>query len=371
MVQAASIQTATFMVFISVILFMLFQPDKNTHHLCNDVDSTGNQRIEIYDNYDHQRRNISYRVYGPPNGFPIVYFHPLPGSKLFIHPKIEQITDSLSIRLITFDRPGIGNSNRSPNKSFESVAEDVLKLLNHLNIYKFSVLGHGVGSAFALATAMHDSNRVGSISLLAPVIFPSSLSNDDMSLSSSSVDELEQKFLDGIRPTTKLLYYFTYNYPSLLSFMKGPLSGMLTDINGTLKSLKKNVAESKVLVNDKNTKKSDDWNKIYHDAIAETFHEGTNSFYEELELISHQWSFSLSKNDRLKNMEKIEIWHGSYDNFASKEMSRFIFKALQSSLSSPSSTQNIVFHQKDSEGHYSLWANYADIILSQLIPKQN
>lgn len=66
-------------------------------------------------------------------------------------------------RVITVDRPGIGASSPSDRRTVAQWPHDVEQLADQLGIDTFAVLGHSLGSPYALATARALSPRVRSL----------------------------------------------------------------------------------------------------------------------------------------------------------------------------------------------------------------
>jgi len=56
-------------------------------------------------------RQLSTQTYGDPDGKPVFLLHGTPGSRLGPHPR-GILLHRLGVRLIAFDRPGYGESDR-------------------------------------------------------------------------------------------------------------------------------------------------------------------------------------------------------------------------------------------------------------------
>lgn len=81
------------------------------------------------------------------------------------------ISERLGIRWLSLDRPGYGDSTPVPGLSVGSVADDVARVADALDIDAFAVMGHSGGSSHALACAARLPDRVTavvSMSALAP-----------------------------------------------------------------------------------------------------------------------------------------------------------------------------------------------------------
>jgi pimeloyl-ACP methyl ester carboxylesterase len=77
----------------------------------------------------------------------------------------------MGIRLITFDRPGYGDSDRRPGRAVSAAADDVLLIADSLGIGRFGVVGRSGGAPHALACAAllpERAVRAGALVGLAP-----------------------------------------------------------------------------------------------------------------------------------------------------------------------------------------------------------
>ena len=79
-------------------------------------------------------------------------FHGAPGSRLFTPP--VDIPRRLGIRLVTFDRPGFGGSDRREGRTVIDTAGDVAVLADELGVERFAVVGVSAGGAHALGCAV-------------------------------------------------------------------------------------------------------------------------------------------------------------------------------------------------------------------------
>jgi pimeloyl-ACP methyl ester carboxylesterase len=104
-------------------------------------------------------RTLGFAIYGLPGGWPIVYFHGTPSSRLEIlllneyKNNIEQYLSDQKVQLIAVDRPGMGLSSFHFNRGFLSFADDVYILLKSLGIFYSSVLCWSGGGPYAFSIA--------------------------------------------------------------------------------------------------------------------------------------------------------------------------------------------------------------------------
>ncbi|CAI4211944.1 unnamed protein product [Parascedosporium putredinis] len=90
----------------------------------------------------------------------------------------DELALTLKLRLITPDRPGVGDSEAYADGTATPLSwpDDVYAICQALKINKFSILAHSAGAIYALATALRMPQHIrGRIHLLAPWIPPSQM----------------------------------------------------------------------------------------------------------------------------------------------------------------------------------------------------
>jgi pimeloyl-ACP methyl ester carboxylesterase len=103
-------------------------------------------------------RTLRVRTAGDPDGFPVLYFHGTPGSRLDLAFG-DELVAAAGVRLISFDRPGYGGSSPIPF-GLSRVADDALRIADQLGVAQFAPLGLSGGGPFALATGAVGGARV-------------------------------------------------------------------------------------------------------------------------------------------------------------------------------------------------------------------
>ena len=115
-------------------------------------------------------RRIAVHIAGDPRGRPVILLHGTPGSRIGPLPR-DRLLYSQGIRLISFDRPGYGGSDRLFSRRVADVAADVAAIANAIGLRRFAVLGRSGGGPHALACAALLPGRVvraGALVSLAP-----------------------------------------------------------------------------------------------------------------------------------------------------------------------------------------------------------
>jgi pimeloyl-ACP methyl ester carboxylesterase len=101
----------------------------------------------------------------------VIYLHGTPGSRVGPLPR-GRVLYELGVRLISFDRPGYGGSDRMESRLVSDVAADVLAIANHLNVDRFAVIGRSGGGPHALACAAMLPDRVTRAGVLVSIAPP-------------------------------------------------------------------------------------------------------------------------------------------------------------------------------------------------------
>ncbi|KJK57907.1 alpha/beta fold hydrolase [Saccharothrix sp. ST-888] len=110
-------------------------------------------------------RRLAVDTHGHMQGRPVFLLHGTPGSRVGPLPRAS-VLYRLSVRLISFDRPGYGDSTRLPGRRVSSAAADVTAIADALGIGEFAVLGRSGGGPHALACAALLPDRVTRVSAL-------------------------------------------------------------------------------------------------------------------------------------------------------------------------------------------------------------
>jgi pimeloyl-ACP methyl ester carboxylesterase len=122
-------------------------------------------------------RIISFSEVGDPQGFAVFVCVGM-GLTRYVTAFYDELALTLGLRLITPDRPGVGESEGidESERAVLNWPDDVLYICQSLKITKFSILAHSAGAIYALAAALRMSGHIrGKIHLLAPWIPPSQM----------------------------------------------------------------------------------------------------------------------------------------------------------------------------------------------------
>jgi pimeloyl-ACP methyl ester carboxylesterase len=104
-------------------------------------------------------RTLCAAEWGDPDGAPVFLLHGTPGCRLNRHPDPARYAD-VGARVITYDRPGYGRSERHPGRAVVDAVADVAAIADALGIDRFAVTGGSGGGPHCLAVAARLPDRV-------------------------------------------------------------------------------------------------------------------------------------------------------------------------------------------------------------------
>ncbi|MFG2820740.1 alpha/beta fold hydrolase [Kitasatospora sp. NPDC048365] len=110
-------------------------------------------------------RVLAVETAGDPGGRPVFLLHGTPGSRGGPAPR-SSVLSRMRVRLISFDRPGYGDSARLAGRTVAAAAEDVAVIADALGLGRFAVLGRSGGGPHALACAALLPERVTRLAVL-------------------------------------------------------------------------------------------------------------------------------------------------------------------------------------------------------------
>ena len=249
-------------------------------------------------------RKLGYDEYGSPDGKPIFYLHGSPSSRLEVKLYVsEDLLQSLNVRLVAVDRPGMGRSDFQPNRALLDFPKDLLALADHLNIRRFSILAYSLGGPYGLACAYAIPERltkVGIVSGAALFTEPELITN---------INEGTRKFLTMPREKPFLSRLFLW---MMLDVM--PRIAPKQFIAGAAAVLPE---ADRAVVSDPKIQKG------FVNAVREAMRQGTRGGFHESLLAVTDYGF------RLQEIQTpIKLWHGEADQNVPVAMARFVESAV-------------------------------------------
>ncbi|WOH06171.1 hypothetical protein DCAR_0625594 [Daucus carota subsp. sativus] len=136
-------------------------------------------------------RHLAYTEFGVPRDvakYKIVFVHGFGSCKhdaVILATLSPDVIKHLGIYIVSFDRPGYGESDPNPNRTVKSIAMDIEELADQLELGpKIYVVGYSMGGQPIWSCLKYIPHRLAGATLLAPVVnywwsgFPSNLSRE-------------------------------------------------------------------------------------------------------------------------------------------------------------------------------------------------
>ena len=79
----------------------------------------------------------------------------------------QGLLEELDMYIVSFDRPGYGQSDAHPGRDFNSSVSDLLAVADELGLRRFFVIGVSGGGSYALAAAAFAPERVRGVLLFS------------------------------------------------------------------------------------------------------------------------------------------------------------------------------------------------------------
>lgn len=114
-------------------------------------------------------RRLAWNEYGDPNGFPVMYYHGWPSSRLQAQ-LAHHLAQQRGLRIIAMDRPGMGRSTFEPGRTLDSWPGLMERFADALGIGKFGQLGVSGGGPYVLACAAGIPERLTGSAVLGGAV---------------------------------------------------------------------------------------------------------------------------------------------------------------------------------------------------------
>jgi pimeloyl-ACP methyl ester carboxylesterase len=230
-------------------------------------------------------RTLAWKEYGPADGRPILQFQGTPGSRYSRHAH-EDVYEVLGVRLLVFDRPGYGASDRLPGRGIAVVADDAAELLDHLGLDAVHAGGGSGGGPHVLAFAARHPERVRAATV---VVGATPLEEEDV----AGLIEINRAGWYAAREGWRAMY-------DLLAPMR---DSVLEDPLGGFRALMESAPPS-----DKVVMEDPDWQRVLVESVSEAFRPGPEGWVDESMALSVHWDFDVG-DVRCS----VTWWHGDHD----------------------------------------------------------
>ncbi|MFI1393254.1 alpha/beta fold hydrolase [Streptomyces griseoaurantiacus] len=272
-------------------------------------------------------RTLVYQTWGDEHAHPVFLLHGTPGSRLGPRPRTFDL-HKLGVRLIAYDRPGYGDSDRDPGRTVADAAADVDAIARRLGLERYSVVGRSGGGPHALATAaINPGGRVASAAALVSTAPP-------------DADGAELDWFEDMSPsnvaTYRLLDRCAPDVTELGSLLARNAEAIRSDPASLLRSLDEELpAVDRVVVTDAGVRRMLLVN--YLSAVGHARSPGAGparmdpraplGWVDDLVAFRTPWEFKLAEIDPAL---PVLLWHGEHDVFAPLSHFRYLERHIPS-----------------------------------------
>jgi pimeloyl-ACP methyl ester carboxylesterase len=271
-------------------------------------------------------RKLGFEDIGPRDGKPVFYFHGVPSSSIDWRMwGDESLLETVGVRLIAVDRPGVGGSTFQAGRQMSDWASEVTALADSLGFERFCVLGYSGGGPYAA---------------LCAALIPERLQAAGMVSSLVSFDHAE--LLEGVTPGNVQFLRLSIDKPGLFRFIYWQL-GLLGKF-----------APQKYIENALKTFDVADRAAFSEPHVQKAFLAATGTprgQQWDTRLILSPWDFNLEEIQM-----PVYLWQGDQDHNASLAMGHYLERVI------PNARMTFM----PGEGHISIMVNHAAEILKNL-----
>jgi pimeloyl-ACP methyl ester carboxylesterase len=236
-------------------------------------------------------RQLSTRVYGDPDGRPVFLLHGTPGSRLGPHPRAA-VLHRLGVRLIAFDRPGYGKSDRMEGRRVADAATDVLAIADAYGLDKFAVVGRSGGGPHALACAARMPERLTKVAVLVGIAPRGAVGLD---------------WYDGMTQTNASEYIAAANgYEGLAAMTEAAADAVRADPASLLASLQPDMPDP-----DRRVVADPGIRALLLKTYAEALRTSAYGWIDDVLAFHLSWEF-----DPTSISIPVLLWHGAIDNLS-------------------------------------------------------
>jgi pimeloyl-ACP methyl ester carboxylesterase len=231
-------------------------------------------------------RSVAWTAWGVEGGRRLLQLHGTPGSR--VGPTRDLgVYERLNANVVTFDRPGYGQSTPQRDRTILSVADDALAIADRLEWDRFSVLGISGGGPHALAVGVRAPERVLELGLAVGGPPPELVDPDDLiAINREGRRRAEEEGRE-----------------SLEAFLAEPASQIPSDPLGVIESA---MADAPPV--DREMLKRADVREVLAASLREAFANGPLGWYDDSWRLSTPWDFDLEDV-----VVPVHMWYGALD----------------------------------------------------------
>jgi len=280
-------------------------------------------------------RKLAYAEFGKTDGYPVLYFHAAPSSRLEPMFLGDDIFSKFGLRVICPDRPGMGQSDFQSHRGFSDWPKDMIILADEMGLNRFSVLGVSGGGGYAAVCAAKIPER------LCKVVI------------ASGAWWIDSEAVNSIGFPMNLQWQLTKHAPILLPLMLKMMIKMMSqppkdgfDQDSVPPNNIMPAADHAVMAQPGRI-------AINQQVLSEVMRQGSKGSVWDMRLYVREWDF-----DPAEIQIPLTLFHGEQDR-------NFPLALVQRMANSLPCVQLITYPE---DGHISTYVNHFDEIAKALMP---
>ena len=243
-------------------------------------------------------RSIAWEERGDVSGVPVVFHHGTPGSRRNRHPD-PAFYDRQGIRMITYDRPGYGESDPQPGRAVVDAVADTRALADALGLERFAVAGGSGGGPHALACAALLHDRVACAAIVVGV---------------GPSDDPEFDFLQGMSPSNVQEFEAARRGRESLQRFLESYGDMSEDPLAPFDAIAHELPEP-----DQAILRREDFREVTRESAHEAARQGFEGWIEDMTAFTRPWGFDL---DGVR--VPVRLWQGELDVLAPRHHAEYL-----------------------------------------------
>jgi pimeloyl-ACP methyl ester carboxylesterase len=248
-------------------------------------------------------RRLTVDVSGAPHGTPVVLMHGTPGTGSGPRPR-SSVLYRLNVRLVSYDRPGYGGSDRHERRSVADAAADVAAIADALDIGSFAVVGRSGGGPHALACAALLSERVTRAAILVGM---------------APADALGLKWFDGMNIDNVTAYTAADSASLITEMLTARADATRLEPETLLKQIEQQMTEP-----DRRVVRDVSMRRLLVETYAEAVRTGPFGWIDDVLALRAAWGFSVTSIRC-----PVLLWHGEDDTFSPVGHTRWLAERIE------------------------------------------
>jgi pimeloyl-ACP methyl ester carboxylesterase len=276
-------------------------------------------------------RWLGFEDLGPLDGTPLFF---IPGAARSRHDwyllDSARLIEKFNLRVISFDRPGLGLSTFRPRRTIRHFISDISFVANVLQIEQFALLGYSGGGPYALAFTEEFPSRLtacGVVSGMGPF-------DPDL------IIELEAQTRQAFQIARQQPFRSRLHHRRIKSMARSAPEKFMAQYMATLPEVDQAILQD--LHQEEHTLKT----------YIEALRNGPRGAQHDLALLARPWNIPLGQITM-----KVHLWHGGQDRAAPPAIGHYLESVIP----------DVEMHFYPQEGHLSLLVNHADEIIATLL----